>query len=56
MQQRRSELQIYDIVSGDLLITIDAHADNITQVFFSSDGSLIVTTSLDGTIGLWGIE
>jgi WD40 repeat protein len=49
-------LKVFEIESGTLLTTIDAHVDEITRVVFNPTGSLIATSSLDGTVHLWGIE
>ncbi len=51
-----TSLKLFDVESGELLSTIDAHVDEITGVVFNLTGSLIATSSLDGTIKLWGIE
>ena len=39
--------------SGDCLQTLLGHADDIDQVVFSSDNSVIISTSDDGMLKIW---
>ena len=39
--------------SGELIKTLDAHSEPITQVAFSEDGLFLASSSNDGTIILW---
>lgn len=37
-------------------LTIDAHTDKISEIAYSSDGTLFATSSWDGTIKLWDAQ
>jgi len=37
------------------LARLDGHTDFITAVSFSPDGTMIASTSLDGTLRLWAV-
>jgi WD40 repeat protein len=36
-------------------MTLEGHRDGVHSVAFSPDGTLLASTSLDGTIRMWGI-
>jgi WD40 repeat protein len=44
---------VFDAAGGKLLVTLPGHTDRIADVAFSSDGSLLVTASRDGTARVW---
>ncbi|KAF5316290.1 hypothetical protein D9619_006212 [Psilocybe cf. subviscida] len=44
---------VWNIVKGERLYQVEAHADMLTSVTFSPDGSKIATGSADKTIKLW---
>lgn len=51
---KKQNLNIWDIKSDALLLTISQpHKQRITSCALSSDGTIIVTTSLDGTVAVW---
>lgn len=50
-----SEIYIWEIGSGQLLGELSGHAGTVTGLAISSDGTLLISISEDGTIRLWGI-
>lgn len=48
-------LRFWDARQGTALYTVPGYASNLSRLFFSPDGKLLITASLDGTIRLWGI-
>lgn len=49
-------LQIFNVMSGELVRFIDAHDAPITDLAFTPSGREIVTASEDGTACLWSVE
>lgn len=47
--------RIYDINSGEVVMTIQGHSNAIHSVMFSPDGTLVATSSTDG-VWLWDAE
>lgn len=50
------EIWIWDVRNGTLLTPLEGHEDWITVVAFSSDGTRIISGSLDQTIRLWDMR
>jgi eukaryotic-like serine/threonine-protein kinase len=52
-------IHIWDAVTRDELTSIEdglyGHNNSVTDLQFTPDGKLLISTSLDGTIRLWGI-
>ena len=48
-------LRLWDVRSGRCLREVPAHSDPVTSAAFSYDGSMVVTSSLDGLIRLWWV-
>ncbi len=46
---------IYDVNSGELLAKLKGHKGPISDLAFSKDGRLIVTSSSDGTVRFWSV-
>ena len=46
---------IFEANTGKRLTTLSDHAARITDLRFSPSGNLLLSSSLDGTIRLWGI-
>lgn len=46
-------LDVWDVVSGQRLFTMDGHSDVIGSVVYSPDGAWIASGSRDGTVRLW---
>jgi WD40 repeat protein len=50
-----TSLQFWDVTTSELVASLTAHTSRITSVAFTNDDRLIATSSLDGTVRLWGI-
>ena len=46
-------LQLWDITTGDELITLNGHMEGVETLHFSPDGNTLVSAAQDGTILLW---
>ena len=46
-------LQLWDITTGDELITLNGHMEGVETLQFSPDGNTLVSAAQDGTILLW---
>ena len=46
-------IQLLDVVTGDVLTTLDGHTASPGCFSFSSDGKTLVSAGYDGTILLW---
>lgn len=51
--QEKKVAEIYDVMSGKLLQTLEGHENNVLSVDLNGDGSLAVTGSSDQTVKLW---
>ena len=40
---------------GTFLRTLDSHTGKITSLDFTTDGSILVSSSVDGSVRLWGV-
>jgi WD40 repeat protein len=48
-------IHVWDANTREEISNLYGHNDTITGLRFTSDNRLLVSTSLDGTIRLWGI-
>ncbi|MFN2233109.1 MAG: WD40 repeat domain-containing protein [Anaerolineales bacterium] len=49
-------IHLIDVATGDELVQLQGHADQVVDLVFGPGGTNIVSTSLDGTVRLWGIQ
>jgi WD40 repeat protein len=49
------KLKILNTRSAETVHVLEGHADRITRVMFSPDGTFIVSGSWDGTVRVWGL-
>lgn len=47
--------KVWDLESGEELVTLRGHDDLVSQVAVSRDGTRVATTSDDGTAKLWDL-
>ncbi len=53
---RHGKLQLWDIITGNELITLNGHTAEVETLCFSPDGKTLVSAAQDGTILLWDWE
>jgi WD40 repeat protein len=51
-----SALQIWDVTSGAMLVSLDGHAGQITALAFSADSKYIATVGNDNQLFLWQVS
>jgi WD40 repeat protein len=49
-------IAIYDRTSGDFIRVLEGHSQAITDLALCSEGEVLVSTSLDCTVGLWHLR
>ena len=45
--------RIWDVSTGECLLTLRGHQDWVRSCCFSEDGSKVITGSYDGTVKVW---
>jgi WD40 repeat protein len=50
-----NSLVLWDVTSGTEIRTLGEHPGPINSLFFSPDGKTLLSSSMDGTINLWGM-
>jgi len=51
-----SEIKLWEVRTGKLLLTLNGHNDVITSLAFHPDKPILATSSYDKTIKLWNLE
>jgi COMPASS component SWD3 len=49
-------IQVWNVSSGHLLLTLNGHKDNITSLIFSPDCKSLVSSSKDAQIRVWRLS
>jgi WD40 repeat protein len=47
---------LLDSSTGEILNTLTGHTGSITALTFTADGLYLVSGSVDGTVGFWGVR
>ena len=50
---RYGNIELWDVIKGNQLTTLNGHTEEVKMLTFSSDGKTLVSTGEDGTILLW---
>ena len=50
---RTSEIELWNLATGDKLTTLKGHTGQVETLMFSPDGKTLVSTGTDGTIVVW---
>ncbi|RKU18778.1 hypothetical protein C6503_08980 [Candidatus Poribacteria bacterium] len=50
---RHSEIELWDLTTGEKLLTLNGHTQPVETLVFSPDGKTLVSTGTDGTILVW---
>jgi WD40 repeat protein len=51
-----SAVQIWDVTSGTLIISLDGHAGPVNNVAFSPDGKYLASAGQDNQLYLWQVS
>ena len=51
-----AEIRLWDVVTGQLITTLEGHSGVINSVMFSPDGSTLASGSSDYTVLLWDMS
>ena len=54
-RNRRGEVELWDVASGECLQTWEGHSNGVTTVPFSPDSSKIMSGSSDYTVKIWNM-
>jgi WD40 repeat protein len=49
-------INLWNVLNGQLLRTLEGHAGRVTAVRFAPDGRTLVSSSKDGTIKVWDVQ
>ena len=49
-------MRVWDVRSGKCLREVPAHSDPVTAVDFCHDGTLLLSSSLDGLLRIWDTQ
>ena len=48
-------MKLWDVATGEPIVTLQGHADGVSSVSFSPDGTTLASGAYDGTILLWDV-
>lgn len=49
-------IRVFDVTSGRVTSTLDGHTASVRSVSVSADGTVIYSTSIDGSVRIWRLE
>jgi len=56
VQEAIRKIRIFSLLTGKTVAVLAGHLRDITSLNFTSDGTLLISSSADGTIRFWGIN
>jgi WD40 repeat protein len=56
VQEAIGRIRVFSLKTMDTVAILDGHRDTITSLNFSLDGKYLISSSMDGTIRVWGIH
>jgi WD40 repeat protein len=56
VQEAIGKIRIFNLLTGKTVTVLEGHKDGISSLNFTTDGRLLISSSGDGTIRLWGIN
>ncbi|KAG0371968.1 hypothetical protein BGX24_000918, partial [Mortierella sp. AD032] len=52
-KQQDQNIEVGNVLTGEIRLVLSGHSDNITHISYSPDGEMIATSSYDDTIRIW---
>ncbi|HEY7309887.1 MAG TPA: serine/threonine-protein kinase [Gemmataceae bacterium] len=52
-KQGRHEVKLWNVSTGEEVLTLKGHTDDIIRIVFSADGRFLASASADGTVRTW---
>ncbi|MCD6310597.1 MAG: hypothetical protein J7M18_07760 [Candidatus Eremiobacteraeota bacterium] len=49
-------IKLWDVKTGELLMTLKGHSDDVSSIEFSPDGKYLVSASCDQTVRIWDLK
>lgn len=53
---RQTSIELHDIATGATLQTLRGHTGLISLIYYSADGTKLISSAIDGTVRVWDLE